>query len=166
MQSLPPGIASPQLPLASPPPPPPCIHSPPLLSLAPSSASASSPPPDGSPLLIIVAPSPSMAPTVAHVIAPPTSFLEALIRSHHSMALPSLAPHGTDTGIPISATCLSAPLDSVPPNSIGPIDMGKAIDVHNAFQCLDIYWDSDNAVHPELHNPQDSSSSRPLSGVT
>ncbi|KAK4414779.1 hypothetical protein Salat_2584800 [Sesamum alatum] len=191
--SLPPGNVSSPPPLVSPPPPSPCIHPPPPPSLAPPPTSASPPPP-------VAAPSPSMAPTATLAAAPPTSFLEALIGSHHSMAPPSLTPHGTDSGIPASATCLSTPLDSVPPNSIGSIemvhplsspracdilrsvpglrknlnfdrlssrpDMGKAIVVHNSFQSLYKLCASDNVDHPELHNHQDSSSFRPLSGVT
>ncbi|KAK4414293.1 hypothetical protein Salat_2842300 [Sesamum alatum] len=114
---LSPGNVSPPPPLVSPSPSSPCIHPPPPPSLAPLPTTSASPPPH------VVAPSPSMAPATTFVAAPPTSFLEALIGSHRSMAPPSLTPHGTDSGIPASATCLSAPLDSVPPNSIGPIEM-------------------------------------------
>ncbi|KAK4412774.1 hypothetical protein Salat_2924600 [Sesamum alatum] len=90
----PPRVNSPSRvsPTDQPPPLPPSNVSPP-----PPSTSASPPPP-------VAAPSPSMASTAALVAAPLTSFLEALIGSHHSMAPPSLTPHGTNSGIPASTT--------------------------------------------------------------
>ncbi|KAK4438886.1 hypothetical protein Salat_0223200 [Sesamum alatum] len=69
-----------------------------------------------------------MAPAAALIAAPPTSFLEALIGSHHSMAPPSLTPHGTrpDIGIPAFSHLLVGPLDSIvsfnqfPPSMVTP----------------------------------------------